>query len=944
MSTFVPWLPLRRALVAGAAAAFVALAVSAPAEAHSFLIRSDPAAGARLTKGPAALTLYFSEPFVRGSEQVSLRRVGGADVELPAATSESALVRQPLPARLRGVYVVHWRVLSDDGHISLGEFAFAVGSSAALPSLTASTTRTSWSEVAASWLVFIGLALALGGLASERFIWRRTPLNAGTITASAAWPGVALATVGALLQLVLLAGDRRGGGFGEGFSGSALSDALATRPGKLTLALIVSVLIAALLLPLRWLRVAAIVPLILAAGFIAARGHSGTSGHGWAVVADLIHLTAVAVWLGALAHLVLVVVRSGDRRAALAEGARRYARFALPTVILISATGVLTAIPEFRSFSTVFSSGYGQTLLVKAALIAVALLLALAARQWALPVNPHPRLPLLKRLTVAEATVLAAVLVVVAVLVNVAPPRGPASAAPSAQLGPAPVAGPSLQLADLAGQLGLAVTAGAKELQFTVVPPGDQPAGSLKLTAGAERPDGRGVDLYPRPCGNTCFAIRFRLTPGTTVVRAHLSSSAWRGGTVSFAIPWPLPRERPELLRRVVAAMNAVPALTLNEAVTSGPGSGGRPTAYRLSGRAFMKTELYRGGAADIRQVNRDHGVTQLAFALPGSNIWYRIWFDRRYRLRREMILSPGHLIQRRFRYSTKTATAAPKSPTLSPGLSPSGGVPAPPAGAVVLGHEDGDLAVGLALRSSGGRLNLQTTVLGPDGGGLSSLDIGYRVEASNGQATASARACGSGCYRAAVAIRGRPRRVLVRLGGGGRTASTLSFDVPPQWPPPAAGALLSRATRTFRSLRTLVIDERLASSPTNVLHTTYQLKAPDRLTYRIKGGSEAIVIGNQRWDRQPGGRWQESAQSPLRQPMPAWSTATNAHLIGNLRVSGRPVMLVSFYDTRIPGFFTIAVDKRTARTLELRMTAAAHFMHHRYSRFNAPLNITPPP
>src|SRR5712691_11561759 len=134
MSIFVPSPPLRRGLVSLAGVTLVALAASASAGAHSFLIRSDPAAGTRLTKGPATLTLYFSEPFVRSSEQVSLRRVGGSNVELPAPTSESARVRQPLPKNLRGVFVVHWRVLSDDGHLSLGEFAFAVGSSAALPS------------------------------------------------------------------------------------------------------------------------------------------------------------------------------------------------------------------------------------------------------------------------------------------------------------------------------------------------------------------------------------------------------------------------------------------------------------------------------------------------------------------------------------------------------------------------------------------------------------------------------------------------------------------------------------------------------------------------------------------------------------------------------------------------------------------------------------------
>src|SRR5207244_471020 len=131
----------------------------------------------------------------------------------------------------------------------------------------------------------------------------------------------------------------------------------------------------------------------------------------------------------------------------------------------IMATGVLTAIPEFRSVRAVVTSGYGQTLLIKSALIGVALLLALTARTRALPANPHPRVSLLRRLTVAEATTLAAVLVVAAILVNAAPPRGPAAArASTAALGPPPVAGPAVRLADLAGQLVVGLTAGAREL------------------------------------------------------------------------------------------------------------------------------------------------------------------------------------------------------------------------------------------------------------------------------------------------------------------------------------------------------------------------------------------------------------------------------------------------------------------------------------------------
>src|SRR5213592_2913764 len=136
-----------RAAVAFAAVALIALVAAAPAGAHSFLIRSDPPAGARLARAPSTLLFFFSGPFVGGSEQVTLRRATGESVRLSRPSGSGASIRQPLPARLHGVYVVSWRVLSDDGHISLGEFAFAVGSNAALPTVRASGTRTSWSAV-----------------------------------------------------------------------------------------------------------------------------------------------------------------------------------------------------------------------------------------------------------------------------------------------------------------------------------------------------------------------------------------------------------------------------------------------------------------------------------------------------------------------------------------------------------------------------------------------------------------------------------------------------------------------------------------------------------------------------------------------------------------------------------------------------------------------------
>ena len=68
-----------------------------------------------------------------------------------------------------------------------------------------------------------------------------------------------------------------------------------------------------------------------------------------------------------------------------------------------------------------------------------------------------------------------------------------------------------------------------------------------------------------------------------------------------------------------------------------------------------------------------------------------------------------------------------------------------------------------------------------------------------------------------------------------------------------------------------------------------------------------------------------------------------DARALGWTRVGGRRARLVSFFDPRLPGWYELAMDPRTHRPLELKMTAAAHFMHHRYTDFNRPIQIEPP-
>ena len=113
-------------------------------------------------------------------------------------------------------------------------------------------------------------------------------------------------------------------------------------------------------------------------------------------------LLAAAAWTGALAHLVVVLAGAPALRSTAAVPVRRYAELALPTVLVVLATGILTALAEFRSLSSVLDTGYGRTLLVKSALVLGALCLALASRLFALRPNPGVDVPLLRRLTAPE--------------------------------------------------------------------------------------------------------------------------------------------------------------------------------------------------------------------------------------------------------------------------------------------------------------------------------------------------------------------------------------------------------------------------------------------------------------------------------------------------------------------------------------------------------------
>jgi hypothetical protein len=259
-------------------------------------------------------------------------------------------------------------------------------------------------------------------------------------------------------------------------------------------------------------------------------------------------------------------------------------------------------------------------------------------------------------------------------------------------------------------------------------------------------------------------------------------------------------------------------------------------------------------------------------------------------------------------------------------------GFPAPPRGAVVFARELGPDVLALGVVPRGGRMVVQASVLGSQGEGVRGLDVSFGSQPAD--------ACGDGCYRATVATRADVEVVV----HNGPKPTRWRVALPAPWPPPDATAIVARAARTWRALHSLTIHERLASDERHAVTSTWRIEEPDRVAYQVVGGWAGVVVGERRWDRPPaGGKWVEAPQTRLTQPLPAWVSVADAHVLGRATVARRPVWRISFFDPGTPAWFTMTVDRKTLRTRETDMFTTAHFMHDVYGSFNRTAPIVPP-
>ncbi len=470
----------RGRVVLASIALVAALVIPAIASAHAYLTKTSPVASAILDSPPPDVALTFDEAVEPRFAIISVtdkdaHQVTTGPVTRSPANPDTLIV--PLKPHLpEGWYLVYWRAISVDGHPVQGAFTFAVGPNAGpapqfvIPHIAETATTTPL--LIARWFMFLTVMSAIGLLALRLAVTRPavmrvegTSLRALTIgfgvvstlgliaipiylEESTAIDSLrSFADVGALVPLW------RTTAFGRGYFDLWICFALFCLAGWIALWVD---------RPEREQRsiaeiLAGIGAISAAAAVLVVPGASGhaaqTAPRGLAVALDWLHLVSGSVWLGGLVGLLVLwaSVPAGRRVAVLSVVVPRFSNVALVSVAVLLGSGIWASVLHLPLLSALWTTSYGQAILVKATLLALAMVLAsvnlLRTKPRLAAARSHPELApsaarLLRTLISAEALLVIAAVFAAAVLSSLPPPSKYLSQEGSAlaKVGPGPVA------------------------------------------------------------------------------------------------------------------------------------------------------------------------------------------------------------------------------------------------------------------------------------------------------------------------------------------------------------------------------------------------------------------------------------------------------------------------------------------------------------------------
>ncbi|WP_404789385.1 copper resistance CopC/CopD family protein [Streptomyces pristinaespiralis] len=381
------------------------LAGASPAAAHAALTGSNPKDGAVVATAPKEVTLTFSEQIAMGDDSIRVLEPSGKradtaevrDLGTGGTVAYGVALHSGLPD---GTYTVAWQAVSADSHPVSGAFTFSIGApsstTVALPDEQAGGGLVGFLYGVARYVAYAGFVLLAGGAAFVLLCWHRgaavRPVQRLVVH------GWVAMTASTLAMLLLRGPYTTSGSLGDVLDLGALPAVLESKTGAALVSRLLLLGAAALFVAVLFGAFAkredgaekkdltfglAIGGSVVAAGIAATWALSEHASTGIqpsvAMPVDVLHLLAVAVWLGGLATLLTALYRSAavERRAV-----RRFSTVAFVSVVVLAATGLYQSWRQVGSWSALTGTTYGQLLLLKVGLVAVMVGVAWISRRW----------------------------------------------------------------------------------------------------------------------------------------------------------------------------------------------------------------------------------------------------------------------------------------------------------------------------------------------------------------------------------------------------------------------------------------------------------------------------------------------------------------------------------------------------------------------------------
>ena len=362
-----------------------------PVQAHAMLVLSIPAANSSLTSSPPQVELYFSEPVALKLSQLKVMDANGTQVDkgdLHLNPTYFTHLVVSLPTLPIGVYQVVWRVISaTDGHQTSGSYQFVVGKVTAelmIPTTQQTTASLPIADMLVKGILYLAASILLGATIFKFLVWN--PSVRAARIASEDVPGyerfskglvlaaLVVFTLANAVSLMVQAGLAKGTLIGWPWQTEFRIIIATTRVGSLGILRFEAALVLAFLFLPRenfWNRWAGLIVCLLLLLTFSLESHAAGSPRPFVpVLADWLHLTAVSVWVGGLFAFMGAMIsirRLAPEPKTLVTSLLipYFSNLAWVSVGILGLTGIYSAFLEVGRLDALWTTTYGQALIVK---------------------------------------------------------------------------------------------------------------------------------------------------------------------------------------------------------------------------------------------------------------------------------------------------------------------------------------------------------------------------------------------------------------------------------------------------------------------------------------------------------------------------------------------------------------------------------------------------